>query len=322
MNASPVNMKELVDELNVLLCVVELQSFETEGVHMKLLVARLQAMLGLRMASDAAERVARGELLTSADITELYPRVRYASTVPYAEGVALYQQAQGHTGAEADTLLRVAEEKFSRALQSQPDGFHILTHWGMLLVERAKLAAAAGDAAQRDRLLESAIEKFAAAVHIRRNNHYALSHWAEALQWWSGARESGGDSAGAASLRALAEQKFRESNLFGKRWFFGALPTNGLQGLLALRGHCPESVRGLFFVRSSYSRPGHFVFSVLLREPSGKDVVRNILIRETADGRYSLATESSRVYDSLEDLVAAKTHEGYQPILRDWCSDS
>jgi hypothetical protein len=168
---------------------------------MQLLVQRLQSMLGIRLSEAAAQKVTRGELLADADVVDLCPRVRYTSTVPYQEGVAFYQQAQGKTGAEADALLKVAAEKFGQALQAQTGGYRILAHWGILLVERARLAHTAGDTVARDTLLEAATEKFAEAMRARRNYTYALSHWGEALQWWASLRAEEGNGEAATQFR-------------------------------------------------------------------------------------------------------------------------
>eukprot|EP00727_Mastigamoeba_balamuthi_P010015 m51a1_g5636 hypothetical protein (858) ;mRNA; r:832057-834976 len=341
------DLVELARAINLTICAVSLQAIGTEGVDMPLFLERLQAMLGLRFNDGARARVAAESLLDDGDIREIVPLVRHTGLVPYQEGVALYQQAlSGRCGpGEADALLQVAAEKFQQALQKQPDDCTILTHWGILLVERAKLLEGVpGASAQRDDYFRGAVEKFADAVRARRGHHYALTHWGEALKLWAATKQ--GEQA--KSLLAQAEQKLREANLLGKRWFFGTLPTSGARGLLTTPRSSSSSgrTRGLFFIRTSYARPGHFIFSVIVRDPKdGKEKLRDIMIEETREGKYYLATSRSAspsgsstssgtsptqpelqqqqqhaavCYDTLEDLVVAKTREGFRPILHDW----
>ena len=250
------------------------------------------------------------------------------------------------TLAEADALMAVAEEKFDEALRSQPDAYAILTHWGILLRERAMLHS--NDRAVRDALLSRAVDKLAQAVRIRPNYHYALWRWAELLEGWARLKTTvDHDSARARQLLQIADNKYKQARVFGKRWFFGTLPTNGVPGVIDTtirhgRARTPDpdagealqqqhkcsssssssggKPRGYFFVRSSNNRPGHFVLTLIKRDPASKRfVARHVLINETRDGRY-FVNRGRPPFDSLEELVLDTIREGYEPILRDWAA--
>eukprot|EP01105_Mastigella_eilhardi_P009703 TRINITY_DN2284_c0_g3_i5.p1 TRINITY_DN2284_c0_g3~~TRINITY_DN2284_c0_g3_i5.p1 ORF type:complete len:849 (-),score=229.70 TRINITY_DN2284_c0_g3_i5:89-2314(-) len=303
----PVDMSELAHTINTLVCVVLLQSIQTEGINLPLLLDRLQAMTGIKLTENGQRKVLQGQML-KADDFELHPRVKFSSVVPYQEGVAFYQQARLQPGEKTDVLLQAAAEKFHQALQANPCDVTVLTHYGILLFERTKLQTSV---AERDHLFELAMDKFAQAVRIRRNDVYALYNWGHALQEW--AQLKTGEEA--ERLMRKGNEKLKHANLFGKRWFFGELETNGAKSILC------NKRRGTFFVRCSNSRPGHFVLSYIPKEKhKGRGrIARSVLIKETHDGTYYFEGDKPRVhYDSLEDVVLAKIAEGYEPVLKDW----
>ena len=370
----PVRRESIAEAFNELMCAVRLQCLaRDEAIDVRYLLALLDETMGLRVADAGVARIVAGGLMQPADVVDLVPCVRYTSAVPYQEGVALYYQAttasaaalhdddndddsSGNSGSGsdsgsgssgrrsktdevADALLAVAEEKFDEALRSQPDAYAILTHWGILLRERARLHRA--DRAARDALLNRAMDKFAQAVRIRRNYHYAISRWGELLEWWAQCKRTvDHDPERARQLSLLADTKLKQARVFGKRWFFGTLPTNGIPGVIDTsfrrattpaaadsspapahsprRARTPGQPRGFFFIRSSNNRPGHFVFTLIKRDPSTKRFsARHIIINETPDGRYYTSRDRPP-FDSLEDFVVAKIQDGYEPILRDW----
>ena len=344
-NDLPVSRESIAQAFNELMCAVRLQCLaRDEAIDVRYLMALLDEMLGLRVAEAGVARIVAGGLMLAEDVVDLVPCVRYTSAVPYQEGVALYYQAttasapgktKSESTSEADALLAVAEEKFDEALRVQPDAYAILTHWGILLRERARLHCT--ERATRDALLNRAMDKFAQAVRIRRNYHYAISRWGELLEWWAQCKRTiDRDPERARQLSLLADTKLKQARVFGKRWFFGTLPTNGIPGVIDTSFRRTSSTssttgetgtrhprtqsqpRGFFFIRSSNNRPGHFVFTLIKRDPSTKRFsARHILINETPDGRYYTSRDRPP-FDSLEDFVVSKIQDGYEPILRDW----
>ncbi|KAH3755977.1 Histidine kinase A [Pelomyxa schiedti] len=351
-----VDVAEIANLLNTLICCSIIQSLTTEGINVQLLLLRLQSTV-MKFSKDVIAHVTEGALLSPEDFT-ITPRVKHTNTVPYEEGVALYQQARLLPHHNADILLQAAAEKFQQALQTTPDDYRILTHFGILLVERAKYQV--DD--KKEELFKAAIEKFKSATKIKRNDYYTLFHWADTLKQWAAHLTSAPqhnttqpgegslqvapsspstspsttpvqpvdqpnsdsipgpgtingppnkESPTAALLLAQAEEKLKEANLFGKRWFWNTLETNGAKSIF------DNKPPGTFFIRSSNSRPGLFVLSFTPLQATERRV-RNVLIEETADGRYFLSSESTQYYDTLEDLVIAKVREGYEPILREW----
>jgi len=207
----------------------------------------------------------------------------------------------------------VAEEKFRMAIHIHNDAA-ILTHWGILLIERARLVKLReGDndhtRLKREKILAEAVETFKEAVKVKRNHHYALFNWSEALREWAASLPpSPSSTAQRDTLLAQADAKMREAGVFQKKWFFGTLPTNGAAGLLA---HHPAHS---FFIRNSNSRPGHFVFSHLTKDRK----IKHTLILYTPTGKYTLARHTTQAYDTLEDFVVAKSNNGYIPIVQKW----
>eukprot|EP01113_Clastostelium_recurvatum_P045048 TRINITY_DN7684_c0_g1_i8.p1 TRINITY_DN7684_c0_g1~~TRINITY_DN7684_c0_g1_i8.p1 ORF type:complete len:1138 (-),score=347.00 TRINITY_DN7684_c0_g1_i8:32-3445(-) len=133
------------------------------GVSISLLIHRISQMTGIYLQPHALEKVEDG-VLASEDLVEVLPKVKYIHTVPFQEGLALYYMSlrglepnpaadrsrdlrtstngtasQDTQDKRSDALLSIASEKFREALRAKPDDPQILTHWGILLLQRARL---------------------------------------------------------------------------------------------------------------------------------------------------------------------------------------
>eukprot|EP01132_Coremiostelium_polycephalum_P010968 gene10968-13435_t len=283
--------------LSRLLIISLLQSCDLDGFSLELLLHRLSQMMGFTFTENLHKKLEDGGIIEPDDIVSMLPKVKFLHMVPYQQGVALFHQAisaqniaststKDETN-QADHLFQQASEKFKQAIQSKPDDFEILTHWGILLSMRAKSMAKELPTAlssskssgiklrtEVEKLYESACEKFQQAVRIKRNYHYAIYNWADALKNWAAIKSSAVESA---SLVKLAKLKLREAGVFEKKWFFGTLETNGAASLLS------GKEAGSFIIRNSNSRPGSFVFSYL-SDPHRK--IQHSIIKSSTQGYH------------------------------------
>ncbi|EFA86676.1 Putative sulfite oxidase [Heterostelium album PN500] len=150
-------LEVIVKFLNRVFIISLLQAIDLDGFSLELLIFRLSQMTGIEFRPGLAARISeRSELMQEDDIVLIQPKVKFLHMVPYQQGVALFHQAMGMiypagitSAAEKQqnitsnsqqiiNMLEQAEERFAQAIQSKPDDFEILTHWGMLLSLRGK----------------------------------------------------------------------------------------------------------------------------------------------------------------------------------------
>ncbi|EGC30073.1 hypothetical protein DICPUDRAFT_158242 [Dictyostelium purpureum] len=269
--------------LNRMITISLLQSCDLDGFSLELLLHRISQMTGISFKKDDTyKKFEHSESLKVSDIDEIKPKVKFLHMVPYQQGVALFHQAislSKTNDIQTDNTFHLASEKFKLAIQSKPDDYEILTHWGILLSMRAKFLSETKDyikvhgKAEIEKLYQIAIDKFHLAVKIKRNHHYALYNWADALRNWASIK-SGSDST---ELEKKAKMKLKEAGVFEKKWFFGTLETGGAASLLS------GKEAGSFIIRNSNSRPGSFVFSYL-SDPHRK--ILHSIIKSSSNGYH------------------------------------
>ncbi|KAF2076800.1 hypothetical protein CYY_001877 [Polysphondylium violaceum] len=291
-NETSINKEKIAQFLTRMVIISLLQSCDLDGFSLELLLHRLQQMTGFVFRDGLARSLETSHIMHESDIISITPKVKFLHMVPYQQGVALFHQAisaskLGTTDegglddstSRADKIFQQASDKFKQAIQSKPDDYEILTHWGILFFMRAKLLSQTKDyiqehgSAEIEKLYETAIEKFQQAVKIKRNHHYAIFNWAEALKNWSAIKPA----VEANSLEKLSKLKLQEAGVFEKKWFFGTLETNGAASLLS------GKEAGSFIIRNSNSRPGSFVFSYL-SDPHRK--IQHSIIKSSSHGYH------------------------------------
>jgi len=312
-NQNGINKEKIAEFLTRMVIISLLQSCDLDGFSLELLLHRLSQMTGIVFRAGLVHSLETSHSMHENDIVSITPKVKFLHMVPYQQGVALFHQAisasknvtegtesSRESTSRADNIFQQASDKFKQAIQSKPDDYEILTHWGILFFMRAKLLSQTKDYIQEhgyaeiEKLYETAIEKFQQAVKIKRNHHYAIFNWAEALKNWSAIKPT----VEANSLEKLSKLKLQEAGVFEKKWFFGTLETNGAASLLS------GKEAGSFIIRNSNSRPGSFVFSYL-SDPHRK--IQHSIIKSSSHG-YHVENLPPRKVPSSPSSSSSSSH--------------
>jgi tetratricopeptide (TPR) repeat protein len=89
----------------------------------------------------------------------------------------LHAQAKKRAGTMADRLIAQAGEKYEAALKINPDLYHILNSWGIMLSDHT----ATKWGAEADDLFAQACRKYAAAIEIKPDFYDAFFNWGNAF---------------------------------------------------------------------------------------------------------------------------------------------